>query len=90
LATKEYVDEGGIDRHGRQSISNGASQVTVNFSDVGSTNYTVATTLENIVDSPPSIYAYIVSSKTSSGFVVTLMGDTDSSNYVLNWSVIED
>jgi hypothetical protein len=90
LATKEYVDQGGIDRHGRQAIGNGVSQITVNFSDLGHTDYTVNATLENISDSPPSIYAFIVTARTSSSFVVTLMGDIDSSNYVLNWSVIED
>lgn len=90
LATKSYVDQGGIDRHGRQSISNGASTVTVNFSDLGHTNYTINATLENTTDSPPSIYAFIVSARTSSSFTITMMGDADSANYVLNWSIIED
>lgn len=90
LATKGYVDDGGVDRKGRQSISNDSSVVTVNFSDIGSTNYTISATLENTSDSPPSIYAYIISAKTSSSFTVTLMGDTDSANYILNWMVIED
>lgn len=90
LATKSYVDSGGMDRHGRQSIANVSSTVSVSFSDLGHTNYTVNATLENTVDSPPSIYAFIVSTRTSSNFIVTLMGDTDSNNYVLNWSIIED
>ena len=90
LATKAYVDEGGVDRHGRQAIGNGVDNITVNFSDIGSTDYTINATLENTSDTPPSIYAFIVSARTSSSFTVTLMGDTDSANYVLNWSVIED
>ena len=90
LATKYYVDQGGIDRHGRQSIGNGVSFIVVSFSDLGHTNYTVNATLENTSDSPPSIYAFIVSARTSSSFTVTFMGDTDSANYKLNWSVIED
>jgi hypothetical protein len=90
LATKSYVDAGGIDRHGRQSIANGASTVTVNFADLGHTNYTVNANLENTTDSPPSIYAFIVSARASSSFTVTFMGDMDSANYSLNWSVIED
>lgn len=94
LTTKSYVDtataSGGIDRHGRESISNGASTVTVNFADLGHTNYTVNTTMENTADSPPSIYAFIVSARTSSSFIVTFMGDMDSANYKLNWSIIED
>jgi len=90
LATKAYVDQGGMDRHGRTAVSNGASQVVASFSDLGHTNYTVSATLENISDSPPSIYAFIVSARTSSSFTTTFMGDMDSANYVLNWSVIED
>jgi hypothetical protein len=90
LATKYYVDQGGIDRHGRQAVANTASTVTVSFSDLGHTNYTINTTLENTTDSPPSIYAFIISARTSSSFTVTFMGDMDSANYVLNWSVIED
>lgn len=90
LATKAYVDASGIDHHGRQAIANDSCTVSVTFADLGHTNYTVNATLENTSDSPPSIYAFIVSSKTSTGFTVTLMGDTDSANYVLNWTVIED
>lgn len=90
LATKGYVDAGGMDRHGRASIADGASTVTVNFADLGHTNYTVNATMENTSDSPPSVYAFIVSAKTSSSFTVTFMGDMDSANYLLNWTVIED
>jgi hypothetical protein len=90
LATKWYVDQGGIDRKGRQAIANGASQVAVAFADLGHTNYTVNATMANTVDSPPSIYAFIVSATTTSGFQVSFIGDTDSANYYLHWSVIED
>ena len=94
LATKDYVDtltiSGGIDRHGRQAVANGASTVIVNFADLGHTNYTVNVTLENTTDSPPSIYAFIVSAKNSNGFTVTFIGTVDSANYALNWAVIED
>jgi len=91
LATKDYVD--GADnpqQHGRESLADGVSTVTVNFTDVGTTDYTVHTTLENTSDSPPSIYPYIISSKTSSSFICTFAGDMDSPNYVLNWVIFED
>lgn len=94
LATKNYVDNRTtyrIHEHGRQAITNGSSQVTITFSTaLSNTNYTVNATLENTTDSPSSIYAFIVSSKTTTGFTVTFMGDIDSANYVLNWSVIPD
>jgi len=90
LATKFYVDQGGVDRHGRYSIANDVCTFTVTFSGIGHTNYTITSDLENTTDSPPSVYAYIISARTTSSFDITLMGDTDSANYVLNWSVIED
>jgi hypothetical protein len=96
LATKGYVDNigltvsGTVDRHGRYSIANDTCTFTINFDDLGHTNYTINATMENTSDSPPSVYAFIVSAKTSSSFDVTLMGDTDSPNYVMNWTVIED
>ena len=90
LATKSYVDSSNVDRHGRMSIPNNASIVTVTFADVGNLNYTISTTLENITDSPPSIYMGIVYARTSSSFSVLLIGDTDSSNYVLNWAIFTD
>ena len=91
LATKDYVD--GADnpqQHGRESLGDGVSSITVNFTDVGTTSYTVTCTLENTSDSPPSIYPFIVSGKTSSSFTVTFAGDMDSANYVLDWVIFED
>ena len=91
LATKDYVDNADQPQlHGRQAIADGASTVTVNFADVGSTNYTVNATMENTADSPPSVYAFIVSAKTSSSFTVTFMGDMDSANYLLDWMIVPD
>jgi hypothetical protein len=91
LATKAYVDASDQPQlHGRQAIADGASTVTVSFADVGSTNYTVNATMENTADSPPSVYAFIVSAKTSSSFTVTFMGDMDSANYILDWIIIQD
>jgi hypothetical protein len=90
LATKAYVDQGGLEQHGRAAIADTASSVTVNFTDLGTTNYTVNVTLENTSDSPPSIYPFIVSGKTSSSFTVTFAGDMDSANYYIDWMIIED
>jgi hypothetical protein len=89
LDSRYYVKDSDI-IHGRQSIGDGVDHIDVTFSGASDTNYTVNTTLENTNDSPPSIYAYIVSAKSADGFTVTFMGDTDSANYTLNWSVILD
>jgi len=96
LATKAYVDaqntaQTSIYEHGRQAIGNGASSVSVVFNtSTPSTNYTVNCTMENTNDSPPSIYPFIVSAKTTSGFTVSFSGDIDSANYYLDWSVVLD
>ena len=90
LATKAYVDGEGTTLRGRAAISDGAATVTVNFSDVGHTNYTVNITMENTADSPPSIYMFIVTAKTSNSFTVIFTGDMDSANYFINWTLIED
>ena len=94
LATKFYVDEtvasGGVDRHGRDTLADKAQQLVVNFADLGHTDYTVNATLENNTDSPPSMYALIISGRTSSSFTADFSGKMDSANYVLNWMIIED
>jgi hypothetical protein len=89
-ANYQTDDCSGLERHGRAAIADQASTVTVNFTDLGHTNYTVNVTMENTVDSPPSVYAFIVSAKTSSSFTVVFMGDMDSANYYINWMIIED
>jgi hypothetical protein len=92
LATKAYVDSSGsgTTRKGRMAIPNYASAITVDFSDLGHTNYTVNVIMENTIDSPSSIYMFIVSAKTTSSFTAIFTGDMDSANYILDWTVVED
>jgi len=96
LATKAYVDaqntsQTAIYEHGRQVIGDGNSTVAIVFSSaLPNTNYTINCTLENISDSPPSLYVLIVSVKQTTGFTVVFSGDMDSANYILDWQVIED
>lgn len=92
LATKAYVDnvESGTTRKGRTAIPNNTSSMTVNFSDLGHTNYTVNAVMENTIDIPSSIYMFIISAKTTNSFTTIFTGDMDSANYILDWTVIED
>ena len=90
LATKSYVDLGGVDALGKANVPNGTCYVDVVFSSaMPNTDYVINATLENTVDSPPSIYAFVVSNTTVSGFRTDFMGDMDSANYYLNWSVLQ-
>lgn len=96
LATAEYVDDlvgsvgTGLDLYGREAVANAASTVTVSFDDLSTTDYTVNVTLRNTSDSPPSIYPFIVSGKTSSSFTVTFAGEMDSANYYIEWMLVLD
>ena len=86
----DVTASGGVDRHGRMSLADNDTQTTVTFADLGHTDYTVNATMENSIDSPPSIYAFIISARTSSSFTADFSGKMDSDNYVLNWMIIED
>jgi len=75
---------------GKQNIANGVDQQFISFSSVfSSTNYVLTTNLTNIVDSTPSVFPYIVGSKSTNGFTVYFQGEIDSSNYVLEWIAME-
>ena len=84
----EGADSGS--KRGRQNISNGVEQVSVTFSEAfSSTNYVVTTNLVNTNDSYPSVFPYIIGTKTPGGFTVYFQGEIDSSNYVLEWIAME-
>jgi hypothetical protein len=99
LVTKEYVDDqitftiSGtvITAHGKQTLVSGTDQTTVTFpSALADATYTTNCTLENTTDNPPSIYPFIVTGTTISGFTVLFAGSMDSANYKLNWTVVQD
>lgn len=74
---------------GQLELSSGIINITVTFAEAYSdVNYSIGYSVVNIIDSNPSSYGMVVSSKTASGFIITLSGFTDSSNYVLNWLTI--
>lgn len=67
----------------------GAGTVRVDFdSPFAGTDYTISTSVVNIADTEPSIYATVVESKDVNGFDVLLSGLTDTDNYKLSWSAI--
>ncbi len=89
-ATYEYeaCDGGGGQMSGSNILYSGITSYTVNFSsDMPDTDYTVQFSLNNMIDSIPSKFVGIVTSKTISGFTVEFSGVIDSTNYVLDWRV---
>lgn len=54
------------------------------------TSYIIKTSIQNTTDATVSQYAMLVTSKSTSGFTITLSGCTDTANYVLSWITTEN
>lgn len=81
------IGQGLETKRGVQVIPIGANSVSVGFtSPFLNMDYHILVTMENIVDSPVSIYSYIITDRSSTGFTVSFSGDMESENYKLNWS----
>ena len=77
-------------KNGTISLTNGTDTQSVTFATTfDSDSYSLILTLENIVDISPSLYSWIIDSKTSSGFSVEFSDTLDSTNYVLSWTAVE-
>ena len=73
-------------QEGIENIPNGVSSTAVSFDHrFDSDLYVLTVSMENKVDSEPSVYPTLIKDKTDTGFTVDFSGDTDSSNYYLNW-----
>jgi hypothetical protein len=73
---------------GNKAISNASRTVAVTFAtSFGSTNYTINAVIKNTTDNNPLYLVPIVINKQSTGFTLEWNDLTDSSNYVLEWSV---
>lgn len=89
-AVKTYVDNiQALDTlSGMQGVVSGDSTCTVVFDTPQvDTQYSVVGNLVNEDDTPPSIYAHIITEKTVTGFSVLFSGPVDSGNYVFDWIV---
>lgn len=89
LFDAEYADTGrNAVRSGNTSISSAASTVAVTFSSAwADTNYIVNFSIVNLTDSPMLMLTGVVTTKLTTGFTVTLSGETDTANYVLSYQV---
>ena len=78
----------GSSNFGNESLLNEDTTASVVFSVAEpDTNYSIAWTLVNTTDFPPSIYVGIVYDKTVNGFSVIFSGSMDTGNYELSWTV---
>lgn len=76
---------------GRDSILAGVTSHQVNFSAPRlNVNYAVQFSFMNLVDPFPIFLQGIVTSISVAGFTITFNAPTDTGNYFLNWSIIDE
>lgn len=76
-------------KSGSSAIANGVRTKAITFgTDFGSTNYSIYAVMANTTDNNPQYQPVIIISKTSAGFTVECNENTDSGNYVLEWSIV--
>ncbi len=67
-------------------LSAGISSIFIAFANqLSSDEYVLTVSLENRMDTEPSIYPALIRNKTINGFTVDFSGEIDSDNYYLNW-----
>lgn len=79
-----------LGRTGSYDIPSGAGDFTVTFTPSLTGSYQVVADIVNTVDPSASIYSFTIIDKTSTTFKVELSGQTDSSDYNLDWIVTAD
>ena len=82
----EFVLSPGDTQEGITNIPTGVTSTAVTFGHAfGNENYVLTVSLENKVDSGPSVYPILIKDKVITGFTVEFSGNIDSDNYYLNW-----
>ena len=76
---------------GVESIADGSDEVIVTFPSPRINNeYSINTTIENLVDLIPSYFLYTITNKTVNGFTVKFSATMPTGNYSLAWSTQEN
>ena len=77
-------------RAGRSNVGQGVTSLAVTFgTSLPDTNYTVIVTWQNTVGSFPQQQPLVVTAFSVSGFTVAWPAPTDSTNYRINWLVMQ-
>jgi len=73
-----------------ESLNDGTDTQTITFdTPLANDDYTIGTSMFNNIDSPASMYQFIVTDRNSSGFTVKFSSPIDSPNYSLDWNVYD-
>jgi hypothetical protein len=76
---------------GIHTLPSGDSTSSITFeTPMENSNYAISASISNEVDETPSIYSFIITNKTATGFNVLLSGNLDSGNYKLEYMVKKD
>lgn len=71
------------------AVSNGASTLAVSYSAAfANTNYSLTTSLRNIVDGAPIFLNIVSTAKSTTGFTVTFNAPADSANYYVEYIAV--
>jgi hypothetical protein len=72
---------------GIESIASSSDEATVTFSQARSNvNYSIALSLENLIDSTTTIFTYTITEKSVNGFTVKFSGAMPTANYSIGWT----
>jgi len=72
---------------GISSLGSGAATFTVTIPDVGTTNYAIVVTIQNVVDAAPRHLHATVTAKTTTSFTFQSAQTTDTANYKANYLI---
>ena len=88
LIAKEIAEEGV--QFGTTALASGDTSKTITYDKAtNDTNYALFVNISNTVDTDPSLYAFAVTSKTTTGFEVSFSDPIDSDNYKIDWTIVQ-
>lgn len=74
-----------------EELESGNDEINVTFDEpFADSNYVINITMINTTDSNPSIYSFIVTAKSTTGFTVKFSDTIDSTNYLIDWTAIHN
>ena len=83
------VDSDSTDR-GIDDLTSGSDTYKVTFTiPLSSSDYSIGTSMFNNIDTPPSMYQFIVTDRDTTGFTMQFNSPIDSTNYSVDWSVYD-
>lgn len=78
-------------RAGKNNVGAGVTSLAITFgTELPSSNYAIVCTWENTTSSFPQFQNAQITSRSTTGFTIAWPAPTDSSNYRINWIVMQN